>query len=142
MSFKKEYSALVIKQNEELRTLIVNYLNSSFAVLFERNPHILFVKINTVRSEDNPEYDTTINKDSETIVINGLNFSQIENRSEEDVIDNTGMTSTEHEEAGTSSEIIFSQIDDSILHRLYGSFFGLKVDRTGVTVESSDYITY
>jgi hypothetical protein len=143
-SFKTEINALYAKQKKELQNAITNYLNTQFKEFFEKNPSANFVKINAQQSYDDNNYSDYVYKDSDSIQINAYTYMDIDNEDwdDDECVENTGLTREQHANLASEASAIFDQIDDSILLTLYGNYFGLKIDRLGITLESSDIATY
>ena len=143
-NFKKEISALYVKHKQELQTSITNYLNTNFKEFFEKHPAATSVKINVSQSYNDNDYSTVVHYDSESIKINGYNYMDLEDTDwdDDEVVENIGLTTEQHENmAGEASEI-FTQISSYILSHVYGDDFGLKIERLGITLETSDVESY
>lgn len=143
-SFKNEINALYAKHKQELQTAISIYLNTSFKEFFETYPAVKSVKINASQSYNDSDYSDVVYNDSESIKINGYNYMDLDEEDWEDdeMVENVGLTREQHEDIADKAAIIFSQINDSILLHVFGGDFGLKIDRLGMTLETSDIETY
>lgn len=143
-SFRNEINALYTKHKQELQNVISNYLITNFKQFFETYPVVKSVKINASQSYNDSDYSDTVYSDSESIKINGYNYMDLDNEDWEDdeMIENIGLTRDQHEDMADKAAIIFAQLDDSILLHVYGNDFGLKIDQSGISLETSDIETY
>ena len=143
-TFKSEINALYAKHKQELQDAIVNYLNTQFKGYFEKYPAVKSVKINAEQSYDDSNYSDYVYKDSESIKINGYSFIDLDNEDwdDDECVENIGLTREKHENLASEASAIFNQINASILLHIYGNSFGLKIDRLGITLESSDIEVY
>lgn len=139
-SFKSEINALYAKHKKELQITIANYLNTSFKGYFEKYPAVKSVKINTAQSYNDNEYSDVVYCDRETIKINDYNCMDLDNEDWEDdeMVKNISLTRVQHEEIADEAAIIFANISEDILLHVYGNNFGLKVEPSGITLETSD----
>lgn len=144
-TFKQELNALYAKHKKEIKDAVINYLNVQFAEFFEKNPNVKSVKINSSSYYNDNDYSDTVNKDSETIKINGYSFIDLDGEdwdNDEEYIKNIGVTRDQHANIAESAATIFAAISDDILLHVYGNSFGLKVERSGISLQSSDIESY
>jgi hypothetical protein len=138
--FKNEINDLLKKHKKELETFVSIYLNTNFKEFFEKNPTVISVKINCEQSfNDNNFYDHVYN-DRESIKINGYNYMDLDFKDWEndEMLHNIGLTRDQHETFANEAAVLFSQIPNSVFVHIYGNNFGLKIDRLGITLETSD----
>jgi len=137
-------NALYEKQKQELEIAITNFLSTQFKEFFEKNPSVNAVKISASQYYNDNDYSYSVYKDSENIKINGHSFIDLdgEDWDDDECVENIGLTREQHETLASEASDIFDQIEDSILLHVYGNSFGLKIDRSGITLESSDIETY
>jgi len=143
-TFRNEINALYAKHKQELKTAISNYLITRFIDFFETYPSVKSVKINASQSYNDSDYSDVVYSDSESIKINGYNYMDLDNEDWEDdeMIENIGLTREQHEDMADKAATIFAQIDDAILLHVYGNDLGLKIDRSGISLETSDIEMY
>lgn len=143
--FKQELNALYAKHKKEIKDAVTNYLNIQFTEFFEKNPNLKSVKINASQEYNDSDYSDYIYNDGESIKINGYSYIDLDNEdwdNDEEYIENIGMTREQHENIAESAATIFEAISDDILLHVYGNSFGLKVERSGISLESSDIESY